>query len=158
MRHVPRERGRMTTPATEMKLTPEERHNLLLAGVGPVTEKLGWPHFTKLTGAMLRKLVDAGAVLLDEKNLDLFTTFRTGLDKEGLAFLEQFPKFMAQGFIGNCGVGSIDIDTIVSGTKLARKEAAAFEDVFGTADECWTGNTPSLNKGAEGLFARAWFD
>jgi hypothetical protein len=66
---------------------------------------------------------------------------------------------MAQGFIGNCGVGYIDIDTIVSETKLTRKEASAFEDVFGRADEFWVSNTPGNNKGDdEGLFARAWFD
>lgn len=143
---------------TAVQLTAEEKQKLILAGVGPVQEKLGWPHFTKLTGAMLRKLVDAGAVVLDESDFDLFTTFRTGCDQEGLAFLERFPKFMAQGFIGNCGVGTIDIDTIVSETKLTRKEVAAFEDVFGSADEFWASSTPSRSKGAEGLFARAWFD
>jgi hypothetical protein len=131
-------------------LSPEERQALLLAGVGPLQEKLGWPHFTKLTGAMLRKLVDAGAVL--ENELAPIDTF------EALAFLEKFPKFMTQGYIGNCGVGTIGFDTIVSETKLTRKEAAAFEDVFGSADEFWTSNTPSRSKGAEGLFARAWFD
>ena len=139
-------------------LSPEERHALILAGVGPVQEKLGWPHFTKLTGAMLRKLVDAGAVVLDESDVDLFTTFRTGCDQEGMALLEEYPKFMAQGFIGNSGTGQIDIDTIVSETKLTRKEADAFERVFGSADEFWTSSTPSRSKGAEGLFARAWFD
>jgi len=148
----------MTTSVEKKELTPEERQALILAGVGPVKEKLGWPHFTKLSGAMLRKLVDAGAVVLDESDFDLFTTFRTGCDKEGLAFLERFPKFMAQGFVGNCGTGKIDIDTIVSETKLTRKEVATFEDVFGSADEFWTNNTPSRAKGAEGLFARAWFD
>jgi hypothetical protein len=153
----------MTPIATDVKqLTPEERQVLILAGVGPVQEKLGWPHFTKLTGAMLRKLVDAGAVLIDPQasgfRLRLINTFRTGWDEEGLVFLERNPKFMAQGFIGNCGVGNIDIDTIVSETKLTLKEVAAFEDAFGTADEFWTSNTPSRSKGAEGLFARAWFD
>jgi len=95
-------------------LTPEQRQKLILTGVGSVTEKFGWPHFTKLTGAMLRKLVDAGAVVLDESDFDLFTTFRTGCDQEGLSFLEEYPKFMAQGFIGNSGTGKIDIDTIVT--------------------------------------------
>jgi hypothetical protein len=144
-------------------LSPEERHALILAGVGPVQEKLGWTSFTKLTGAMLRKLVDAGAVLIEAKTGGFYLrwagdTFRTGCDEEGLVFLERYPKFMAQGFIGNCGVGTIDIDTIVSETKLTRKEIAAFEDVFGSADEFWTTNTPSRSEGAEGLFARAWFD
>ena len=155
----------MATAATEVKkLTPEERHKLILAGVGPVQEKLGWPHFTRLTGVMLRKLVDAGVVLLNKQDGNGFhlhfakDTFRAGRDEEGLAFLEQYPKFMAQDFIGNCGVGSIDIDTIVSETKLTRKEAAAFDEVFGSADEFWTSGTPSRSKGAEGLFARAWFD
>jgi hypothetical protein len=157
--------------ANEKQLTPEQRHALILAGVGPFQQKFKWPYFTRLNGTMLRKLVEAGAVLLaadpeaygydydsmPPRDFDQ-EVFKSGYDQQALAFLEKYPKFMAQGFVGNCGVGRVCIETIISETKLTRKEAAAFEEVFGSADEFWVSNTPSRSKGAEGLFARAWFD
>lgn len=169
----------VTTDATK-ELTPEERHALIFAGVGTLEGKEkghDFPHFSKLTGEMLRKLVNAGAVSLEgegsaateaaEEGLPVApewdeTIFRNGRDTEKLAFLEQFPKFMAQGRIGNCGVGTIDIDTIVSQTKLTKKEVIAFANLFGKADEFLiSDNAFRIDDGSNNqtvFFAVAWFD
>jgi hypothetical protein len=168
----------MTPVTTDVKkeLTPEERQKLILARIGPVQEKLGWPRFTKLTGEMLRKLVDAGAVILpdddpnDPKDFvdadlptapdwDLFSdVFKSGHNQEALAFLEKYPKFMAEGYVGNCGTGTITIDTIVSETKLTRKELMAFANLFHRADEFTVFEKEMSDDGHEKLFAYAWFD
>ena len=165
----------MITEIKQQKLTAEQRQELILAGVGPLEgkeKKHDSPHFSKLTGEMLRKLVDAGAVSLErevsaveeEDGLPFAPEwdepiFRNGGDSEKLAFLEQYPKFMAQGRIGNCGVGSIDIDTIVSETKLTKKEVIAFANLFGKADEFGVSDEGFPSEDQQGTyFAYAWFD
>jgi hypothetical protein len=159
-------------------LTPEDKQKLLLAGVGPLEGKEKGhdsPHFSKLTGEMLRKLVDAGAVSLErevgaaeeEDGLPFAPEwdepiFRNGGDAEKLAFLEKYPKFMAQGRIGNCGVGSIDIDVISSDTKLTKKEVIAFANLFGNADEFHVSDEGfRIDDGTNDqtkYFAHVWFD
>ena len=126
-------------------LSEEQKHEAILAGVGEVGEQLGWPHFTKLTGEMLRKLIERG--------IDSHTIFYSGNDEESLAFLLKYPKFVAQGYVGNCGVGTLTIDTIVSYEPLTKAEARAFKEQFDGADELWAGDEKF-----DGVFARAWFD
>jgi hypothetical protein len=166
----------MTLVTTDVKkeLTPEERQALILTGVGLVQKKFGQPHFTKLTGAMLRKLVDAGAVVLSQDapqpendndglpiapEWDLFSdVFKGGHNQESLAFLEKYPKFMVEGYIGNCETRTISIDTIVSESKLTQKEIVAFANLFHRADEFCIWEKRMRDDDHESLFAYAWFD
>jgi hypothetical protein len=160
----------MTLVATDVKkeLTPEERNKLILAGVGPVTNQefvsFGmYPHFKYLTGTMLRSLVDSGAVKLGSKSSDSILSdfiFPIRDDEKALAFLEEFPKFVAGGFIRN---GKIAIHAIASEAKLTANEASAFKGLFGHADiEFWTSKT-GIHASNSGyayatLFAYARFD
>ena len=163
----------MSATATDVKheLTPEEKQNLLLAGVGPLQKNHSFPRFTRLTGAMLRKLVNAGAVHFPEElsedgaddGLPVMpewenSVFKGEHDQQALAFLEQFPKFIAEGYVGNCGTGTISIDTVVSESKLTRKEVLAFANLFHRADEFLISDKELCEENHETLFAYAWFD
>lgn len=143
------------------QLTPEEKQAALLAGVGPLQKDHSFPRFTKLTGAMLRKLVEAGAVHLPEEDEDWDLdsgVFKSEHDLQALAFLEKFPKFMAEGYVGNCGTGTISIDAIGSETKLTRREIVAFANLFHRADEFCIYEKEMNDDNHEKLFAYAWFD
>jgi hypothetical protein len=149
-------------------LSVKERLELIMAGIGPTVQHDGWPlRFTHLTGAMLRKLIDAGAVILrgpDEPwGLDT-DIFKCGNDEESLGFLEQYPRFFAQGYFDEEN-GTISIDTIYGAEKvkesdpgsatvtflvpkLTKKELFAFANRFHRADEFEIHDD----------FAHAWFD
>lgn len=148
----------------------QTKHRAILEGVGTLIERFRWPYFTKLSGATLQKLIDDGTVALPPKQSgdDVFASPLFGkkpccLDKREAAWLDfllKYPKFVAQGYVGNCGLGTISIDTIVSYEPLTRAEARAFKEHFAHADEFWIGSKASEHRdpGFCGLFARAWFD
>lgn len=134
----------------------QKRQEAILTGVGEVGQEFGWPHFTKLTGVMLQRLIDAGTLTIASDDDHVFSynsIFYNGEDRESLNFLLKYPKFVAQGYVGNCGVGTLTINTIVSYEPLTGVEAAAFMEQFDGADELWAGDEEH-----GGVFARAWFD
>ena len=133
----------------------QQKQEVILAGVGEVGQEFGWPHFTKLSGAMLQKLIEAKVIRIADGD-DVFSykdIFYNGRDRESLGFLLKYPKFVAQGYVGNCGVGTLTINTIVSYEPLTDAEANAFIEQFSGADELWAGDEEH-----DGIFARAWFD
>jgi hypothetical protein len=141
-----------------------------IAAVVPITRRKDSPPlFTHLTGAMLRKLVDAGTVVFrgQDEGWDYDSdVFKGGNDEESLAFLEKYPRFFAQGYVQTSEDGAhLDIDTIIGGVKteensdgslsivthkkpFTKQEIFEFANLFHRADEFEIGNN----------FARAWFD
>lgn len=140
-----------------------------IAAVVPVSRSEGSPpHFRHLTGAMLRKLVAAGTVVLrgQDEPWDFDSdVFKGGNDEESLAFLEEYPHFFAQGYVQTSKDGArLSIDTIIGGVKteehsghlyitphkrpFTKKEISAFANRFHRADEFDVSDR----------HARAWFD
>jgi hypothetical protein len=167
--------------AAEATKSPSEILGLIKANVGPVIRQNGAPiRFTHLTGPMLRKIIDLeliefGAVKevktlddLPEFDITKHALFKEGAicDEDGLQFLEENPRFFAQGYIyteetfTNAKRPFLLIDTIVGGERrtgevievfdkpLSKKEILAFANLFHKADEFEIGDT----------FAHAWFD
>jgi hypothetical protein len=141
-----------------------------IAAVVPITRKEGSPpQFRQLTGAMLRKLVDAGTVVFrgPDEGWDYDSdVFKGGHDEESLAFLEKYPRFFAQGYVQTSEDGArLSIDTIIGGVEttedryghlyitphkkpLSKQEIFAFANRFHRADEFELGDN----------HAHAWFD
>ncbi len=152
---------------TKRNLSVAKKLKKILAGFGPVERGGSFPpRFTRLTGAMLRELINSGAVVIREADepWDFDSDiFKGGHDEGSLAVLEKFPRFFAQGFIDEENA-TISIETIWAAEKvvegegpvtvtplvpeLTKDEVFAFANRFHRADEFEIGDG----------FARAWFD
>ena len=153
-----------------MNLT-KEQYEIVKQGVGPTAEK--GRRFTRLTGKMLRALIDNGGVVLPKPSTDGAIDFAVdypdelfkGVENEvGLAFLESHLRFFAQGWLDAAkNGGTFIIDTIwgakqVKGfgrvtvtflaPKLTKRESLDFANTFHRADEF------DLQEN----YARAWYD
>lgn len=147
-----------------MKLT-KKQYNIVKQGIGPTDPEHSQRHFTRLTGAMLRDLINKGGIVLRDPSeawdwdSDLF---KCGRDEDAVKFLETHPRFFVQGWLDK---NSIVIDTVWGAKevhsdgggsynvtcllpKLKKQEAYDFANTFYRADEFQV---------CDG-FAHAWFD
>lgn len=151
----------------QLAVDTKERLELIKKGVGPIREGR---FFESLTGAMLRKLIDCGAVVVPKEGVDIndlppLPRWYEGLFKglsddstlEAIAFLEDNLRFVAHGVI-DADDAVITIDEITTGLNgeytipnapvLTKAKIVEFANLFHRADEFVIGDT----------YARAWFD